>query len=210
MIYRGSVLTPGQLDFQDFGLSSSGSRLRRVCVLRPRNCHPSVRHSKRSFLIKGFKGQHGLFSRYDRLVVCFSTGSRNAKNCQDGSPRDRSLYILYRWSKMRWHRGYCWRQGWALSDRLTLCQDLNIFLLVPSIERHFSHTSALGRPLQVERVTLSLCSSLAHCRSSKTWKGRPCGHKYAQIIGKYGHHVVISDWIDSDRHVCRAPISVSI
>ena len=36
------------------------------------------------------------------------------------------------------------------------------------------------------------------------------GHKYAQIIGKYGHHVVISDWIDSDRHVCRVPISVSI
>ena len=92
-------------------------------------------------------------------------------------------------------------QGILLASRLGA---LRPFDLVPrsqhpsvgAIERHFSPTSALGRPLQVERVTLSLCSSLAHCGSSKTWKGRPCGHKYAQIIGKYGHHLVISDWID--------------
>ena len=96
------------------------------------------------------------------------------------------------------------------------------FWIIPSKSeswnhQHFSlttlHTSALGRPLQVERVTLSLCSSLAHW-SSETWPEvktikNQCVHKYAQFIAKYSQHLVISDvsdWMNMSAVFCSVTI----
>ena len=119
--YLPRLSAPGQLDFQDFGLGSRGSvgNCVSVCVCSPRNYHPSARlNSRRSFL-EGH-GRKSVFYMIGQLKS--KTGSIECKeiqNSQDVSP------AVYRWTKMRWHRGYCWRQGWTLSDGLTWCQDRN-------------------------------------------------------------------------------------